>query len=54
MISLHHQGENITLVDRLSLEDGMKVSKQGVRNFLKRYAVMEALIERQAQDVLPR
>ena len=50
-ISLHSQGENITsIVDHLALEDGVKVSKQGVRNFLSAMQYIEALIERQAQE----
>ena len=36
VISLYHQGENITsIVDRLALEDGVKVSKQGVRSAMQ-------------------
>ena len=53
MISLHSQGENITsIVDRLALEDGVKVSKQGVQNFLKRYVVHES-IDRKAGSGCP-
>ena len=53
VISLYHQGENITsIVDRLALEDGVKVSKQGVRNFLKRYAV-NGTIDRKAGSGCP-
>ena len=53
VVSLHSQGENITsIVDRLALEDGVKVSKQGVRNFLKRYAV-RGNIDRKAGSGFP-
>ena len=38
VISLYSQGETTSsIVDRLVLEDGVQVSKQGVRNLLKRY-----------------
>ena len=53
ILSLDSQGESVTsIVDCLALEDGVKVSKQGVRNFLKHYAV-HGKIDRKPGSGLP-
>ena len=47
VISLYSQGETVSsIVDRLVLEDGVQVSKQGVRNLLKRYVRYCAICRR--------
>ena len=53
ILILDSQGESVTsIVDCLALEDGVKVSKQGVRNFLKHYAV-HGKIDRKPGSGLP-
>ena len=39
ILSLHWRGQTVSsIVEQLVLEDGIRVSKQGVRQFLKHYA----------------
>ena len=47
VISLYSQGETASsIVDRLVLEDGVQVSKQGVLNLLKRYVRYRTICRR--------
>ena len=48
MLSLHWQGQKVSCIsERLILEDGIKLSKERIRQFLKRFAERKTIARKQ-------
>ena len=55
ILSLHLKGWKVSvIVEYLVLEDGIRVSKQGVRQFLKRYHIYNTIARKQGSCLRPK